>query len=389
MTPPKYFLSYNRKDINEVSVIAKTLMLHGIRIWQDTNNLGLGLAENKIREAIQGDCLGLLFYSTELSIQSPMIRQVELPEAEKKHKTNKSFNIIPVFKLSIEKTQELLRDCLTIPISNFNGVKMDENKPNILLSSQEAASKILNTIDFNKKSPISIGLFSKQKSNVALDLEIDLIPYFNKGAPSVEVWDREICPALFNLKNVLLSKGITHVQLYSFAHLSLGFLFGYIFRERTGFNLDIEQISRSSRNMWSTNALPEENPLNMSLFEGDLSSQHLCIKINLMSQDDKSIVTFCKQDGLSYRAFLEVSPPSYPFFISSGQAIAIARELTDKIKQMNAQYGTNTVHMFAAIPLGLSLLIGYNLNACGKVYCYEFDNAIRNYYPSCVLDSKY
>lgn len=389
MPPPKHFLSYNRKDIDHVNVIARTLMLHGIRTWQDINNLGIGLTEAKLRETIQGDCSGLLFYSTESSIQSPMILQVELPEAEKRYKANKSFNIIPIFNLGIEKTHEALRDCLTIPISNFNGVKMDEKDPNILTASQEAAFKILNAIDFSKDRPTTIGLFSKQKSNDDSDLEIDLMSYFNGRYPSSEIWNSEICLAFFNLKNALSNKGITHVQLCSFAHLSLGFLFGYIFRERTGFTVDIKQISRGNHSIWTTKASPEENPLTMSVSDGDVTSKHLCVKINLMSQDDKSIITFCKQDGLSYRAYLEVSPSSYPLFISNGQAVAIARDLTDKIKQMNAQYGTNTVHIFAAVPLGLSLLIGYNLNACGKIQCYEFDNASRTYSASCILDSKY
>ena len=389
MTPPRYFISYNREDIDEVGVIAKTLMLHGVKIWQDINNLGLGLAENEIREAIREDCSGLLFYSTKSSVQSLMVRLVELPEAEKKHKSDKSFSIVPIFKLGVKETQNSLKDCLTIPISNFNGAKVGEENPSILLASQEAALKILDTIDLNKGRPLAIGLSSKQKSDKELDLDVDLMSYFSTGVPSQEVWVKEISSAFYNIKNTLLKKKVTHLRLYSFAHLSLGFLFGYIFRERTGFILEIEQITRPERKIWTTNETPEENPLKTSLFPGDLNSKHLCVRINLMSQDDKSITSLCEQTGLSFRVILEISPTQYPFIISNGQGVTIARHLTDKIKQVNAEYGTNTVHMFAAIPLGLSLLIGYNLNACGKVQCYEFDNATRNYFPSCVLDSKY
>lgn len=88
---------------------------------------------------------------------------------------------------------------------------------------------------------------------------------------------------------------------------------------------------------------------------------------------------------ISIRAVLECLPITYPYIISGEEAVAIATELADKIKQLHAQYDTDTVHLFAAVPLGLALLIGYNMNACGTVKCYEFDNARRVYLPSCTL----
>ena len=42
----------------------------------------------------------------------------------------------------------------------------------------------------------------------------------------------------------------------------------------------------------------------------------------------------------------------------SEEAVTIAAEPADKIKQLHAQYNTATVHLFAAAPLGLALFIG-------------------------------
>ncbi|MFX0195986.1 MAG: SAVED domain-containing protein [Candidatus Hodarchaeota archaeon] len=388
MGPPKFFLSYSRKNLDDLRTIARTLMIHGIRIWQDINNLGTGVTEHKIREAIQQMCSGLVFYSTALSVQSSMIRKIELPEAEARHKKDPSFHIVPIFRLSVKETDEALKGCLRIPISNFNGAKVEPKGQvdDVLVAAQEAAKIILNEIEINEIPPLPIGLASKQKTGENVVLDLDFTSFFSNGLPSQEVWDKEFSSALVRVKNALVLKKMAHLRLYSFAHLSLGFLFGYIFRERTGFKLEIEQISDGKREIWSTSALPEENPFEMSVLPGELDSKNLCVKISLMSNDRSSLPSYANKSGFSFRALLELSPPNFPYIISSGQAVEIANQLANKIKQMHAEYGTNTVHIFAAIPLGLALLIGYKLNACGKIQCYEFDNSSLEYSPSCTLD---
>lgn len=390
MEPPKFFLSYSREDLKDIEIIAQTLMLHGIRIWQDIKNLGTGLSENKIKEAIQKDCSGLLFYSTQASIQSPMILNVELPEAERKHKKDQSFHILPIFKLAISETDSALKGHLMIPISNFNGVKVEQKEKDniILMAAQKAAEIILNENKPIKIATLPIGLASKQKTSAVVFLDIDFTPFFSKGLPTQKTWNEEFLYALTSIKNALVKKDLMHLRLYSFAHLSLGLLFGYIFRGRTGFRLEVEQISQSKREIWTTSATPEKNDIRINSFPGDLrNNNNLCVKINLISPDDNSVNTYIGKSGLSFRSFLELSPPNYPYIISGGQAIAIANQLAGGIKQMHAQYGTDTVHIFAAIPLGLALFIGYNLNACGRIQCYEFDNLSREYFPSCIINS--
>ena len=82
MQPPKFFLSHCRKDVEELKIIARILMAHGIRTWQDINNLGSGLTESEIRRAIQEDCNGLVFYSTADSLKSPMVRDYGGPHCQ-------------------------------------------------------------------------------------------------------------------------------------------------------------------------------------------------------------------------------------------------------------------------------------------------------------------
>ena len=388
MNPPKIFISYSRKDLNDIKLIVRTLMIHGIKTWQDINNLGAGLTEGKIRLAIRKECSGLTCYCTKTSVKSPIICKIELPEAENRHKNNSRFNIVPIFKLGTKETAKALRTYLTIPLSNFNGsILKNGKKEEILVASQKASEIILNNIKFDMGRPLPIGLVSKQKTTACVALDMDFTEYFATGFPSQEVWTDEFIPALECLKKVLLAKKITHVRLYSFAHLSFGFMMGYIFRQRTGFKLEIEQLFPTSgfHQIWSTHKRPTSNPLTIHDFPGEVRSKNLCIKINLMSKDNSAFSNYIKKRRLTYRALIEVAPRTYPCTISNGQAVTIASEIASTIKIMHAKYRTDKVHVFAAIPLGLAMLIGYHLNACGKIQCYEFDNISREYKPSCIL----
>jgi len=315
-----------------------------------------------------------------------MVCQVEIPEAESRYKENKLFNIVPIFKLGIKETSNAIKGYMTIPIENFNGAKVE--KGNILGAAQRAAKIILFETKFSDNESFPIGLVSKQNITENVNLNLNFTPYFSKGLPDSDVWDKQFSPAIACVKNALVQKKVASLRLYAFAHLSLGFLYGYVFRERTGFKLEIEQISKGKRNIWKTDAIQEEALLNMTPLDGELNSSNLCIKINLMSEDNNSFCSYVKKSGLSYRVLLEISPPNYPYIISNGQAVAIAKQLAQQIKEIHAKYGTNSVHIFAAIPLGLALLIGYNLNACGKIQCYEFDNPSREYFPSCILGNQ-
>ena len=183
-----------------------------------------------------------------------------------------------------------------------------------------------------------------------------------------------------------MARSFTRLRLRTFAHLSLGLLLGFVFRERTGFRLDIEQATRGQETrIWSTSEDPLDHELSMNEYPAQLNSRNLLVKINLVAADDASIAAYVGKSGLAYRVLLDVTPPAYPHFIASGQAVRIARDLTNRIKEIHARYATDSVHLFLAVPLGLAILISYNLNACGSIQCYEFDNASREYHPSCLL----
>ena len=386
MTVPTYFLSYSREDIEDIKTIAGILKIHGIETWQDTANLGAGISEERIRRAIREESDGLLFLATAHSVRSDFIRAVELPEAECKFKKT-NFQILPIFGLPIDAVTAELQDCLTVPISNFNGVQVTKcDAPQDMVTvAERAAEIILEDISIEPRDPLDIGLSSKQKVSNDVALHLDFRSFFHGGLPPKESWSEQFRPALERVKNALVARNLLVLRLHGFAHLSLACLFGHVFRSTAGFKLEIRQITKNKTTTWATAATSGKSPLKAAELPGSIGSRNLCVKINLMSPDDSSVIRYRKEHGILYRATLEFHPEKHPLLISEAEAVVITADLVNKIKEMHARYDTNTVHLFAAIPLGLAVMIGHNLNACGTIQCHEFDNGRREYFPSCTL----
>lgn len=387
MTPPKYFLSYSRKNLNEIKSIAKGLMLHGVETWQDISDLGTGMSETSIRGAIQSEVDGLVFLATQESVDSIFIRDVELPEAEQRVKKG-NFPIVPVFGMPLDKASSALTGCLSVPLSNFNGAKIDGalDERSTAIAGERAAEIVLENTNFPSEQALIIGLSSKQKLSGNMSLHLNFMAFFADGSPAPIVWNTRFTPALTRIKEVLNKRSLHDITVRAFCHLSLGMLLGYVFRKTSGFSLQVEQVTNGERNLWTTKGVPTANPLTVTEMPGTLGSKNLLIRMNLMSADNKSVLRYAEENSLSYRAILDVSPTHYPCMISAEEALSIASDVADKVKELHAKHDTSVVHLFCAIPLGLAVLMGHSMNACGTIQCYEFDNAQRRYSPSCTLE---
>jgi hypothetical protein len=387
MKPPRYFVSYSRCDAQQVRVIGETLHAHGIEIWQDINNLGKGIAESSIREAIAKETDGLILFITAESVASDFIKAVELHEADARIRRDPSFCIIPIFCIPIKDAASALSGCLTVPVSSFNGVKVEEprNTQNLIEAANRVALLIMDSVIYDNAAPFHVGLSSKQKVVGQLHSNLNFLSHFEANLPPTEVWSQRIAPAINAVKNNLVSKGIQALRVTGHCHLSLGCLMGYVFRRPTAFRIETVQNSDGTASVWSTHGKSGANPLKVVELPGEIGSRDLLVVLNLYSSDIGSVLKCAATHGLKRRATITLNPPRYPYLITSNEAVAIARDLSATIKELHARYSTSNVHLFLAVPLGLSLLIGYDLNACGRVQCYEFDNKNSEYSPSCVL----
>jgi len=77
-------------------------------------------------------------------------------------------------------------------------------------------------------------------------------------------------------------------------------------------------------------------------------------------------------------------PPPHKTVAGAEHAKAIAEQVREVIMQIS-RHNRRTLHLFAAVPVGLAALIGAHLNACGPIQCYEHRRDQDDYVPACLL----
>lgn len=164
--------------------------------------------------------------------------------------------------------------------------------------------------------------------------------------------------------------------VYVQARLSAAFLFGWVFRKVTKFNLKVI----SGKQIWATEGLPYvksnlfEFPPQFRNSKSDEAVFALSVSRNINQQVIKHV------DKMDDQPRIVLSYGVDGFVINSAaQALSFAEEVAKKIKMLIDEWEIKKIHLFAAIPGPLALLIGYHLNGICPIGLYFLDAARDNY----------
>jgi len=382
------FLSYSRKDLDDVHEIAKLLTASGIRIWQDIKSLGSGNTEEQIKDAIREQCSAQLLFATPNSINSDFIKKIELTEAYQRSKNDPSFKIVPLFNVPFDEANKAFSGALHGDLSRYNGAIVRPENP--LHSASCEVRKILlkNLISHHLDKDFYITLTTWQRSHGAIEYDLELdwsLLNYREELFSQNFWEKYIRLALFNIKDIMLELGIIKIRVFSKAHLTAGFTFGFIFRPVTGFEMHIQQGDE----WWSTTSPEIADPnINISVDSGSIESTDLAVILSVSRDVEMKFGEYLKNHDRRFRAILCCKPTmgaSQTAIPDAATASAMAKKIGDAIRDTLTQYDLSDVHIFAAIPLGLSFLIGAQLNACGNIHLYEYDKST-TYSPSWIIN---
>ena len=386
------FLSYSRKNVKDVQKIADTLCAGGIRTWQDIEFLATGNTDSQIQKAIQEECAAFFMYITDESVESEFIREVEIKEALNKSERDETFHIVPLIHMPLEKANQKLQGSMRGDISRYNGAIIHDGE-----TLSEASSKIRKILlkaiikrpayqDF----AISLMTYLRTPGNIQSQLDLDWSRLdFSDKIMSDTIWKTHLLPALKDVKDALLNAGVMDIRLFAKATLSASMAFGYIFRRETGFKIIISQREQ----LWTSLERPEKpSGLKIKVQSRNIGSKHLGINLSITSSIDNSLGNYIDKQQLSLRAELFCEPaegPSRESVPNHNVASAMAWEIGNAVRDAKSKYNITDIHIFGAMPLGLAVLIGSELNACGRVHLYEFNKSESMYYPSWTLEGNY
>lgn len=200
-----------------------------------------------------------------------------------------------------------------------------------------------------------------------------------------DVWQTVLLPDLDLLRGELGQNRVQRVLLYPRLHNGLGFGIGYTFRR--SMRLTIEQpFPNAGVQMWPSDASPEST-VQLAIEEeaGSIDGRALVFAISISRAVGLSVDRWLQSpDAPTVRRRVWVAPPGGPSFEAvpdSVHAAAFANQIGTLLRRKRDQAPGVPIYLFAALPLGLEILIGLHLNACEPVQVYGYDNAQAAYYP--------
>ena len=160
-----------------------------------------------------------------------------------------------------------------------------------------------------------------------------------------------------------------------------------MFRKQSGFHMMMTQ--QPGADPWVTNCEPSSNRLLKNVpFPDDVSSNDVIVELGIANKTDQLVEKYMRDHNMKIRArdILYIPNPSGRSVGGTQDAIDIADQLASRLKDLHNQYGPDTVfHLFYSGPIALAMIIGHNLNACGKIRLYDLPSDKSAYYPTALL----
>ncbi|EFO82076.1 GUN4-like protein [Oscillochloris trichoides DG-6] len=308
---------------------------------------------------------------------------------------------------------EMPPDLLAAPSnpSDHGDMKKEEVPPAVLPPPQQATSSLINfgtgnTINsiqignvvgndyFEVSSPpppppptsISVYLAAHPKAPppaTHAEIIIDWRHYFAQGDPSPDVWATELLPKLEQHLHHLHQPKRQTLSISGLARNSVGIAMGFVFRDTANYHL--VYIDRDQTE-WRTDGTDGPVRWKRTDILGTAQSRDLLIEVGFTQPINRTIDSvnqWLNTSKLEFKKRIRLELPELQRF-NPNEGIAMARRLRTIIAEERVSGGTT--HILGSMSLGLSLLLGWNLNACGTIQCYELD-LHEQYQPSCRLRS--
>lgn len=388
------FLCHYSGDAQEVYQLAQELRLHGILPWVDKQGGFLigDSAPESARKAIRDDCFGLLLYATPNVFDRPFIRKVEINEAVQVNERNSNFILIAIPRnLDFVTLSKKSIEAFGIDFSQFHTLKVNGSgeladrefaQQFVEISRMVLRQQIYHHLTQQSKEKISFQ-FSTREVLPSGDSDVLLIDttslFLDKTKLSSQYdWER-VSNGLLDVKAALSEIcGRPRIQIHGSKHLTSAYLLGKIFSRPSGFNLEIRQ----RETYWCTDHSPNgRNPLIINEIDGSAMSDQLFVEISITGKEvSESVRNFIRTTDQMPHRFVKFSLREENKVVDNSLGISIAMQIRETLAQIIGRYPISEIHIFSAIPQGLAVLIGHNLNALPPVQLYEFDGC--KYTPS-------
>ena len=411
MTDPtgRSFLSYRRSRSDECERLVVAQRERGIPTWRDVDDMNSEPTESELRRVIRdGSTANVVLWITPETAGSPMIRNVEAPVALERHGRNDGFFIVPVAAggLGYAGAAAAIKNSTSITdLGNWNVIKLESDAAtdaDIARVANQVLKQRLQAIDryLPPDAPLRIALNTRQSVGHQLGqvLTIDWSHRFG-GIQSREAtaadWQEKLLPALADISRAI-QQNVPGRRLLvgGLLSLSAATALGLHFMAPAGPDIAWEQrMPDGSVQFWSRKANREDSGFAAAASAGAVDATDLAVLVSVNSDVSSAVAASAATTG-PFRAYVHVKrsdSAQSAVLQTPGQALDVAEKAVAAVRNARHEYGiTGRVHLFTAIPAGLSMLIGQMLNTLGPIQTYEHiqSDATGCYNPAALLNGQ-
>ena len=384
------FVSYRRSRTAECTQLVAALRERGIPTWRDVDDLNSEPTETELRRVLGDDSVAsaILWISPETA-DSSIIRKVEAPVALDRHARQDGFFVVPVAAggLGYEEAAEAIRTSTSIiDVGRWNIVKL-ESDPASQADIAEVADRVLRqrlqAIDAANPAdaPLRISLNTRQRvgHSPGTALTLDWSHRFggiqHREAEKAD-WQERLLPSLRDAMEAI-QRFVPHRRLLAggLCCLPAATALGYHLMATAGIDVAWEQrMPDGSFQQWSMGSEPEKSGFSPSTVDGSADATDLAVLVSVNNDVSQAVAASSGETG-PFRAYVHIKRADSgvgAVLDTPGQVADVARKTVAAARNMRTEYRiTGRIHLFAAIPAALAMLIGQLLNTLGPVQTYE------------------
>lgn len=389
MTDPtgRCFISYRRARADDAELLVHALHDHGIPTWQDRSNLRFENTEDEIRRVLANpNTSSAVMLITQEVAESAFIRNVEVPDIMRRTENQDGFFLLAVpigldYKTAAEAVESSrvahdilvrkMRQVLDSPLTEGSAAQIARD---VLEQRLAAIHRSL-----PRDEPLRLGFYAfpgtKAPVVPGVALTVDWSSHFPRRECPPETWNTVLLPALQAVANTIRTQAPPRpVEAFGLAVLPAAAALGRAFSATSGLRLRWRQTHHDTgEQLWSLEAPHEPSGFEYRLTSHEVDKRDLAVLVSV-TQDVEPAFSAFRSSLPPLRAILRIRKPGGLSHLirSPGAARDVADVVREGLIQARQQYGSlGTIHLFMAVPVGIAVLIGQNLNTFGSVQTYE------------------
>lgn len=211
-------------------------------------------------------------------------------------------------------------------------------------------------------------------------VELDWTEYFDRDkrkVPSQRVWNHSLYEELRGAKKIFnRQKKGSFIDFRGLLPLTSVLAIGAMFPEVGGYRFRAEQPTRGKTALWRSDATPSKRKFKITQVKKNKGGcgQDILIALAITGSAKEKVVDLYNKHSEIFSAMIYAEPDSGPgdgALRSDRDAVALAIQAKELIRQCELEYKPSQIHLVVYGPAAYCLFLGQRLNALGKIVTYE------------------